>query len=120
MPAWQAAMTGASPEHARINPDNPFILVNHLKCGAFELPFAIFIMKGFFDAVPWDIEMSALTDGAASTVYNLGNGLPTSVRQVLDAVERVTGRSVPYTKGPRRPGDPAVLYASSDRISSPP
>ena len=32
---------------------------------AFELPFAIFIMKGFFDAVPWEIEMSALTDGAS-------------------------------------------------------
>lgn len=32
---------------------------------AFEMPFAIFIMKGFFDAVPWDIEMSALTDGAS-------------------------------------------------------
>lgn len=31
---------------------------------ALELPFAIFVMKGFFDAVPWDIEMSALTDGA--------------------------------------------------------
>ncbi|HIF69761.1 MAG TPA: carbohydrate ABC transporter permease [Planctomycetes bacterium] len=31
----------------------------------FELPFAIFIMKGFFDAVPWEIEMSALTDGAS-------------------------------------------------------
>ncbi|PYO02832.1 MAG: helicase [Candidatus Rokuibacteriota bacterium] len=30
---------GASPEHARVNPDNPFILVNHLKCAAFELPF---------------------------------------------------------------------------------
>jgi DEAD/DEAH box helicase domain-containing protein len=30
---------GAPPEHARINPDNPFILVNHLKCAAFELPF---------------------------------------------------------------------------------
>ena len=30
---------GASPEHARINPDNPFILVNHLKCATFELPF---------------------------------------------------------------------------------
>ena len=30
-----------------------------------ELPFSIFIMKGFFDAVPWDIEMSALTDGAS-------------------------------------------------------
>src|SRR5687767_6157132 len=30
---------GTSPEHARINPDNPFILVNHLKCATFELPF---------------------------------------------------------------------------------
>ena len=30
-----------------------------------ELPFSIFIMKGFFDAVPWEIEMSALTDGAS-------------------------------------------------------
>jgi DEAD/DEAH box helicase domain-containing protein len=30
---------GTPPEHARVNPDNPFILVNHLKCGAFELPF---------------------------------------------------------------------------------
>jgi DEAD/DEAH box helicase domain-containing protein len=30
---------GVPPEHARINPDNPFILVNHLKCAAFELPF---------------------------------------------------------------------------------
>ena len=62
------------------------------------------------------LALNALTGGAASTVYNLGNGHPTSVRQVLDAVQRVTGKSVPYTKGPRRPGDPAVLYASSDRI----
>ncbi len=31
---------------------------------AFELPFAIFIMKGFFDAVPWEIEMAAIVDGA--------------------------------------------------------
>src|SRR5437588_2117440 len=31
---------GTPPEHARINPDNPFILVNHLKCAAFELPIA--------------------------------------------------------------------------------
>ncbi len=32
---------------------------------ALELPFAIFVMKGFFDAVPWDIEMSAMADGAS-------------------------------------------------------
>ena len=62
------------------------------------------------------LALRALEDGAASTVYNLGNGRPTSVRQVLDAVKRVTGKAVPYEKGARRPGDPAVLYASSDRI----
>jgi UDP-glucose 4-epimerase len=62
------------------------------------------------------LALQALDRGAPSTVYNLGNGQPTSVRQVLDAVQQVTGRSVPCTRGPRRPGDPAVLYASSDRI----
>jgi UDP-glucose 4-epimerase len=49
-------------------------------------------------------------------VYNLGNGRPTSVRAILDSVERVTGRTVPYTPGPRREGDPAILFASSERI----
>jgi UDP-glucose 4-epimerase len=62
------------------------------------------------------LALDALRAGGASATYNLGNGRPTSVRDVLQAVERVTGRSVPYTKGPRRPGDPAVLFASSDRI----
>src|ERR1700730_1051794 len=33
-------LLGATPEHARVNPENPFILVTHLKCAAFELPFA--------------------------------------------------------------------------------
>jgi inositol-phosphate transport system permease protein len=36
-----------------------------LVVASLELPFAIFIMKGFFDSVPWDIEMSAMTDGAS-------------------------------------------------------
>ena len=62
------------------------------------------------------LALDALRDGARSTTYNLGNGRPTSVRTVLDAVEEVTGKPVPFTIGPRRPGDPAVLYASSDRI----
>ena len=39
---------------------------------AFELPFAIFIMKGFFDAVPWDIEMAAIVDGATFDPVRLG------------------------------------------------
>lgn len=62
------------------------------------------------------LALDALRAGAASTQYNLGNGRPTSVREVLDAVARATGRQVPFTMGPRRDGDPAVLYASSARI----
>jgi UDP-glucose-4-epimerase GalE len=62
------------------------------------------------------LALDALRAGGPSTVYNLGNGRPTSVREVVQAVERVSGRPVPYRIGPRREGDPAVLYASSDRI----
>ena len=38
------------------------------------------------------------------------------MREVLAAVEAATGKRVPHTVGPRREGDPAVLYASSGRI----
>lgn len=62
------------------------------------------------------LALDALGQGAASTIYNLGSGRPTSVREVIEAVEQVTGCKVPFTVGARRPGDPAVLYASSERI----
>ncbi|MGH9311268.1 MAG: UDP-glucose 4-epimerase GalE [Vicinamibacterales bacterium] len=62
------------------------------------------------------LALDALLAGAPTRIYNLGNGRPTSVRATLDAVERVTGQKVPYTSGPRREGDPGVLFASSDRI----
>lgn len=64
------------------------------------------------------LALDALRAGAPSGRYNLGNGRPTSVKAVLDAVEKVVGRKVPFTMGARRPGDPAVLYASSDRIKA--
>jgi UDP-glucose 4-epimerase len=48
-------------------------------------------------------------------VWNLGNGAGHSVRQVIASVERVAGLRVPYRVAPRRPGDAAVLVASSDR-----
>ncbi|AZQ74414.1 UDP-glucose 4-epimerase GalE [Streptomyces abikoensis] len=48
--------------------------------------------------------------------YNLGNGRGFSVREVLDAVARVTGRRVPTRSAARRPGDPAVLVASGERV----
>ena len=62
------------------------------------------------------LALDSLRAGGPSAAYNLGNGQPTSVREVTDAVERVTGRKVPLTPGARRPGDPGVLYASSARI----
>lgn len=50
--------------------------------------------------------------------YNVGIGKGYSVREVIRAVEEVTGKSVPVREGPRRPGDPPVLVASSDRIKA--
>ena len=62
------------------------------------------------------LALAHLQRGGASRAYNLGIGRPFSVREVLDAVAAVTGQAVPHTMGPRRPGDPAILYASADRI----
>jgi UDP-glucose-4-epimerase GalE len=60
--------------------------------------------------------LSRLLEGGASSTYNLGAEQPSSVREVLAAVERVTGHRVPFVSAARRPGDPAALYASSARI----
>jgi UDP-glucose 4-epimerase len=51
--------------------------------------------------------------GERSLRYNLGNGAGYSVKQVIESVERISGRPVPHSYGARRPGDPAVLVASS-------
>ncbi len=48
-------------------------------------------------------------------ICNLGNGAGFSVREVLDSARRVTGHPIPAREEPRRPGDPAVLVASSAR-----
>jgi UDP-glucose-4-epimerase GalE len=59
--------------------------------------------------------LAASVETGRSSAYNLGTGHPHSVREVIDTVERVTGRPVPWTLAPRRPGDPAVLYASPQK-----
>jgi UDP-glucose-4-epimerase GalE len=56
--------------------------------------------------------LEAIAETGKSGAYNLGTGRPHSVREVIDTVERVTGRTVPWSLAPRRPGDPAVLYAA--------
>jgi UDP-glucose-4-epimerase GalE len=59
--------------------------------------------------------LEAVAETGKSGAYNLGTGHPHSVREVIGAVERVTGRKVPWTLAPRRPGDPAILYAASHK-----
>jgi UDP-glucose 4-epimerase len=56
--------------------------------------------------------LDRLLDGP-SVRYNVGNGSGYSVREVIRAVSEVSGRPVPFTEGPRRAGDPAVLIASN-------
>lgn len=62
------------------------------------------------------LALQALDEGAASNVFNLGNGQGFSVRQVIDVAREVTGHEIPFVEVSRREGDPAVLIASSDKI----
>jgi UDP-glucose-4-epimerase GalE len=57
-----------------------------------------------------------LLRGGASDVFNVGTGLGHSVKEVLAAVERVTGKKVPHRIGPRREGDPPSLVADSGKL----
>jgi UDP-glucose 4-epimerase len=52
----------------------------------------------------------------SSRIYNLGNGEGFTVREVLATAREVSGHPIPAAVAPRRPGDPATLVASSDKI----
>jgi UDP-glucose-4-epimerase GalE len=62
--------------------------------------------------------LEAIVETGKSGAYNLGTGHPHSVRAVIDTVARATGRPVPWTLAPRRPGDPAVLYAAPHKAQA--
>jgi len=62
--------------------------------------------------------LETIVETGTSGAYNLGTGRPHSVREVIDTVGRVTGRPVPWALGPRRPGDPAVLYAAPHKAQA--
>jgi UDP-glucose-4-epimerase GalE len=62
--------------------------------------------------------LESIIETGKSSAYNLGTGHPHSVREVIETVERVTGRRVPWTLGPRRAGDPAVLYAAPQKAQA--
>ena len=61
------------------------------------------------------VAMESLKPGEL-LAYNLGIGRGYSVREVFDAAEKVVGQEIPVGIGPRRPGDPAVLFADSQKI----
>jgi UDP-glucose 4-epimerase len=68
-----------------------------------------------------DAHLLALTaldsagENCAPLIYNLGNGHGFSVKEVIESARRVTGHPIPAEIHPRRPGDPAVLVASSEK-----
>ncbi len=64
------------------------------------------------------LALDALTrgHGGGSLIYNIGNGRGFSVREVIEAARRVTGHPIPAKDSPRRPGDAAILVASSEKI----
>jgi UDP-arabinose 4-epimerase len=57
------------------------------------------------------LALRRLETGGASLCANVGTGRPTSIREILEAIEVVTGRAVPHAFRPRRDGDPAELSA---------
>ena len=61
------------------------------------------------------LALKKLMCGGASFAVNLGTGKGTSVKEIVDAAEKVIGRKLNYDYAPRRAGDPAVLTAKADR-----
>lgn len=56
-----------------------------------------------------------LREGNESNIFNLGNGVGYSVREVIEVARKVTGHPIPSTDTPKRAGDPARLVASSEK-----
>lgn len=69
------------------------------------------------DLVDAHIEVMDALEAGRGLFYNLGMGRGYSVREVIDAVRKVTGRDFTVEVGPRRPGDPPELYSDPGRIA---
>lgn len=64
------------------------------------------------------LAMDYLMDGGESNIFNLGNGVGFTVKEVIETARAVTGHPIPAKITPRRAGDPAQLIASSDKARS--
>jgi UDP-glucose 4-epimerase len=63
------------------------------------------------------LALEYLVNGGESTAFNLGTGHGYSIREVIRSIEELTGRNVPFSIAPRRPGDPPVLIADAVRTN---
>ena len=61
------------------------------------------------------LALDYLLNGGESDVFNLGNGVGFTVKEIIEAAEKVVGHSIPSVIAPRRAGDPAKLIASSEK-----
>ena len=59
-----------------------------------------------------------LLNGGESNIFNLGNGVGFSVREVIETAKKVTGKEIKVFEEERRAGDPAILIASSDKAKN--
>lgn len=59
-----------------------------------------------------------LLNGGESNIFNLGNGVGFSVREVIETAKKVTGKEIKVIEEERRAGDPAILIASSDKAKN--
>jgi UDP-glucose 4-epimerase len=64
------------------------------------------------------LALEYLEKGNKSDIFNLGNGMGFSVKEIIHASERVTGQKIKNEIAPRRLGDPAILVASSEKAKN--
>lgn len=64
------------------------------------------------------LALRSLQDGSKGSVFNLANGIGFSVRQIVDAVSEISGKTISTVEAPRRPGDPSMLVACANKARS--
>ena len=64
------------------------------------------------------LALKYLEKGNESNVFNLGNGVGSTVKEVIETARKVTGHPIPAKVTPRRAGDPALLIASSEKAKN--
>lgn len=64
------------------------------------------------------LALNYLRKGGESNIFNLGNGVGFTVKEVIETARKVTSHPIPAKEEPRRAGDPSTLIASSDKAKS--